>query len=30
MGKLAFKSAVTSDDIDSSELFFIKCELDWL
>lgn len=28
MGKLAFKSAVTSDDIDSSELFFIKCELD--
>jgi hypothetical protein len=28
IGKLAFKSAVTSDDIDSSDLFFIKCELD--
>ena len=28
IGKLAFKSAVTSNDIDSNELFFIKCELD--
>lgn len=28
MGDLAFKSVVTSDDIDSKELFFIKCSLD--
>lgn len=28
MGDLAFKSVVTSDDIDSKELFFIRCSLD--
>jgi hypothetical protein len=28
VGKLAFKSAVTSSDIDGNELFFIRCELD--
>ena len=28
VGDLAFKSAVTSKEIDSNELFFIKCSLD--
>lgn len=28
LGNLAFKSKVTSDDLSSDELFFIKCELD--
>ena len=28
MGDLAFKSVVTSEDIDSKELFFIRCSLD--
>lgn len=28
VGDLAFKSVVTSDDIDSKELFFIRCSLD--
>jgi hypothetical protein len=28
IGDLAFKSAVTANEIDSNELFFIKCELD--
>jgi hypothetical protein len=28
VGDLAFKSAVTSNDIDNNELFFIKCSLD--
>lgn len=28
VGDLAFKSAITSDEIDNNELFFIKCELD--
>lgn len=27
VGSLAFKSAVRPDDIDSSDLFFIRCEL---
>lgn len=28
LGNLAFKSAVTSNELDADELFFIKCELD--
>ena len=28
VGDLAFKSAVTSNEIDNNELFFIKCSLD--
>lgn len=28
VGDLAFKSAVTANEIDNNELFFIKCELD--
>ena len=28
VGDLAFKSVVTSDDIDNKELFFIRCSLD--
>jgi hypothetical protein len=28
VGDLAFKSAVTSSDIDNNELFFIRCALD--
>lgn len=28
VGDLAFKSVVTSNDIDSGELFFIRCSLD--
>ena len=28
VGDLAFKSVVSSDDLDSGELFFIRCSLD--
>jgi hypothetical protein len=28
VGDLAFKSAVTSNEIDNNELFFIRCSLD--
>lgn len=28
IGNLAFKSTVTANEIDSNELFFIKCSLD--
>jgi hypothetical protein len=28
LGGLAFKSRVTEDELDSEELFFIRCELD--
>lgn len=28
LGDLAFKSKITSRDIDNDDLFFIKCELD--
>jgi hypothetical protein len=28
VGSMAFKSAVTSNDIDNNELFFIRCSLD--
>ena len=28
VGNLAFKSVVTSNDLDNKELFFIKCSLD--
>ena len=28
LGGLAFKSAITSSELDTDELFFIKCELD--
>ena len=28
VGELAFKSVVTSNDMDKNELFFIKCSLD--
>lgn len=30
LGELAFKSAVTPDELSSEDLFFIKCELDEL
>ena len=28
LGSLAFKSAITENELNSNELFFIKCELD--
>lgn len=28
LGDLAFKNAITSEDFDTNEYFFIKCELD--
>jgi predicted metalloprotease with PDZ domain len=28
LGDLAFKSKITAEDLDTNEIFFIKCELD--
>jgi hypothetical protein len=28
LGELAFKSSITQDELDTDEVFFIKCELD--